>query len=283
MRHTIPEAEAILDQKFSVLDHGGVALLDYMGSDKAIEQAARVSFIGAEEEVRTAQQTEGLIRYLMRHKHTTPLEMVELKFWVKCPIFVARQFLRHRTASANEISARYAPLPNEFYLPELERMNRQSVSNKQGSSQDLIVEADQCREDMASFQTLARQDYERFLNADLAKELARINLPVSQYTEFVWKIDLHNLMHFLALRLDSHAQWEIRQYGEIMAEMTKKVAPLTFKAFEDYRLNAVTFSGPAMKALRQVVMGNPGLMRELLEDQGISEREIVETLKALDL
>lgn len=283
MRHTLPEAEAILDQNFPVLDHGGVALLDYMGSDKAIEQAARVSFVGAEKEIRTEQQTEGLIRYLMRHKHTTPLEMVELKFWVKCPIFVARQLLRHRTANTNEISARYAPLPNEFYLPELERMNRQSASNKQGSSPDLIVEADQCREDLASFQTRARQDYERFLDADLAKELARINLPVSQYTEFVWKIDLHNLLHFLALRLDSHAQWEIRQYGEIMAEMTKKVAPLTFKAFEDYRLNAVTFSGPAMKALRQVVMGDPGLMRELLENQGISEREIVETLKALDL
>lgn len=276
MRYTSPEAEKILDVKFPVLDHGGVALMDYMGNDYAIEAAARVSFVGGEAETRTKAQTEGLIRYLVQHKHTTPLEMVVLKFWVKCPIFVARQWIRHRMSTTNEISARYSTLPDEFYLPSLDRMNKQSVSNKQGSSSDIIPEAAECLEDMETFQERARQDYERYLNADLAKELARINLPVSQYTEFIWKIDLHNLMHFLALRLDDHAQYEIRKYAEVMADMVQKVAPIAFKAFEDYRLNAATVSSPVLDFLASC----PDVI-EGLRGHGVSERELKELAKKI--
>jgi len=282
MRHTVPAADELLDIKHPLLDHGGVALLDYMGSDKAIEQAARVSFVGDEEEERTEEQTRGLIRYLIRHKHTTPLEMVELKFWVKCPIFVARQWIRHRTANTNEISGRYTELPDEFYVPATSRMNAQSVSNKQGSAKTILPQADDLRDQISAGQVSARQDYEHFLKVDLAKELARINLPVSQYTEFVWKIDLHNLMHFLALRMDSHAQWEIREYGNVMAKMTQAVAPVAYEAFEDYRLNAVTFSGPVMDAIRdQMKFWGEAPMREMLKKHGVTGREADEVVRAL--
>lgn len=281
MRHTVPAADEILDIKHPLLDHGGVALLDYMGSDKAIEQAARVSFVGDEGEERTQEQTRGLIRYLIRHKHTTPLEMVELKFWVKCPIFVARQWIRHRTANVNEISGRYTELPDEFYVPATSRMNAQSVSNKQGSTKTVLPQAEELRDQIFAGQVSARQNYEHFLKVDLAKELARINLPVSQYTEFIWKIDLHNLMHFLALRMDSHAQWEIREYGNVMAKMAQAVAPVAYEAFEDYRLNAVTFSGPAMKAIRdQLKFWGETPMREMLKKHGVMGREADEVVRA---
>ncbi len=282
MRHNVPEADEILDQKVPLLNHGGVALLDYMGSDKAIEQAARVSFVGDEEEERTPEQTRGLIRYLVRHKHTTPLEMVELKFWVKCPIFVARQWIRHRTANVNEISGRYAALPDQFYVPDLDRINVQSKSNKQGSTAEVLEDAEDIRAHMEGFQSIAYRDYEDYLDKQMAKEIARINLPLSLYTEFVWKIDLHNLMHFLALRMDSHAQKEIRVFADAMADMTKRVAPVSFEAFEDYRLNAVSFSGPAMSALRTLLadLSEEDISAEL-ENYGVRGREAREVLAAL--
>jgi thymidylate synthase (FAD) len=287
-RHIVENAEKWLDKKVPVLDHGGVALIEYMGSDKAIEQAARVSFIGNEEEKRSEAQTRGLIRYLVRHMHTTPLEMVELKFWIKCPLFVARQWHRHRTASINEISGRYAEMPDEFYLPELKRMSKQSVSNKQGSSEEIIDRADAVRDMMALDQEHSRTKYELALDEGLAKELSRINLPLSQYTEYIWKIDLHNLMHFLRLRLDPHAQYEIRAFAEVMSNIVKDVCPLAWEAFEDYRLKAETVSRMEAEIIRENMKTSLHHMKDetlaaYLKNKGLSKREIKEFVKKFDI
>jgi len=252
-RHVVEAAEAMLDLRVPVHNKGGVALIEYMGSDRAIEEAARVSFIGSEDEVRLPAQTRGLIRYLMGNRHTTPLEMVELKFWVKAPMFVWRQWIRHRTASVNEISGRYVQLPDEWYLPEPQFINLQSDSNKQGRSEALVSTPD---DHVRSFNAEAHGAYgayENRLEAGMAKELARSNLPLSMYTEAIWKIDLHNLFHFLNLRLHPHAQWEIRAYAEVMRSIVKALVPVAWEAFEDFVLNAIHFSALEQMALREIL------------------------------
>lgn len=229
---------------WDVLDQGFVRLVDWMGDDAAVVQAARVSY---GEGTTNVNDDRGLIRYLMRHWHTTPFEMVEFKFHLKMPIFVARQWIRHRTASINEESGRYSVLKSEFYWPDAWRT--QSKSNKQGS-EGLVDEATSRMifEDLDSLYRGSAEFYEAMITEedeggpDVARELARIALPLSTYTEFYWKIDLHNLLHFLRLRLDSHAQQEIREVADPLAEVVQEICPHSWEAFEDYRLNAVTLS-----------------------------------------
>lgn len=266
------KGERMVGQRIDCLDHGFVELLDYMGDDKAIEEAARVSFTGGEEEERTPEQTNGLIRYLMRHRHTTPFEMVEFKLRIACPLFVWQQWLRHRTASINQLSSRYAAMPDLFYLPKPERVRLQSSSNKQGSADEVMQDAEREVAMFAAEQREARELYEARLESGMAKEVARINLPTSQYTVAIWKIDLHNLMHFLSLRLHEHAQEEIRVFSEAIADVVYQICPLAFKAFRDYRLDALTFSAGELVALRQLVLGE-GID---LDQLGLSSREQVE-------
>ncbi|MBL8072489.1 MAG: FAD-dependent thymidylate synthase [Nitrospira sp.] len=222
-RITTPEAEAILDKEFRVLDKGFVRLVDYLGGDSRIVAAARVSY-GAG--TKTVREDKGLINYLMRNDHTSPFEQVILTFHAKMPIFVARQWVRHRTARLNEISGRYSVMEDEFYVPPQEQLRRQSQNNKQARGEEELSADVQERilELLKKDQSNVYSNYEGMLNDGLARELARINLPLSLYTQWYWQIDLHNLFHFLKLRLDSHAQYEIRAYGEVMATMAKVVA-----------------------------------------------------------
>ena len=245
---TLPQAENILDKQFPCIDKGFVRLVDYMGGDDAIVQAARVSY-GAG--TKSVNEDRGLIRYLMRHLHTTPFEMVELKFHVKLPIFVARQWIRHRTANVNEYSGRYSIMKDEFYIPSPDAIHFQSTKNKQGRDENVedstrrevpAATRKNIIEELIAEQSAAYNNYEQLLELNIARELVRINLPVSLYTEWYWKIDLHNLFHFLRLRIDAHAQYEIRVYAEAMAEITKCVAPLAYEAFEDYILHSEKFS-----------------------------------------
>jgi len=255
MAHIIvPEAEAILDKEFPVLDKGFVRLIDYMGGDQRVVQAARVSYGPG---TKTVREDAALIDYLVSHQHTSPLEQVVLTFHCKMPIFVARQWMRHRTARINEISGRYSVMTDEFYLPPAETIKRQSRDNRQGRDQEDIPPelCAQVLHILREGQKRAYQDYETLLRDDIARELARINLPLSLYTQWYWQIDLHNLLHFLELRLDPHAQWEIRQYASTMAEITRKVAPLTYAAFERHILNAVHFSGKELAALVRLLSG----------------------------
>lgn len=240
-----------MTKRIDVLDHGFVELVDVMGDDQAIVDAARVSIAG--ENVRPVQENRGLIRYLMRKRHTTPFEMVELKFRAKMPIFVARQWVRHRTASINEMSARYSELPAESYTPLSIRLMRQSKNNKQGSALETVLNADLHVESFKRESDDAFSAYQNRLEAGMARELARINLPLSTYTQWVWKIDLHNLFHFLSLRLDSHAQYEIQVYAEAMAELIKPIVPLAYEAFEDYRLNGMFLTRHEVKALAKIL------------------------------
>ena len=272
----IPEAEALLDKEFPVLDHGFVRLIDYMGSDDAIVRAARVSY---GKDTRKISEDRGLIRYLMRHRHTSPFEMVELKFHVKLPIFVARQWIRHRTANVNEYSGRYSVMRNEFYLPKPDDVKFQARDNKQGrSKQDVPDELKrQLVAYLADSQHEAYENYERFIDQGLARELARINLPLSLYTEWYWKIDLHNLFHFLKLRLDHHAQKEIREYARVMAQMTKAVCPIAYEAFEDYVLNSFYFSASEMQAIAHTLTETSFDVDNLVA-QGLSKREARELL-----
>ncbi len=285
-RPTTPEAEEILGGYFPVLDHGFVALVDYMGSDEDVERAARVSY-GYGTRKRSA--TRGLVRYLRRHRHTTPSEMVELKFHCAMPMFVARQWIRHRTASVNEYSGRYSLMPLLFYRPELEHFALQSGSNRQGreaaASQPLYEEAvdrwERTRRE-------ASRDYGWLVGEDVARELARIDLPLSTYTQWYWKMDLHNLLHFLSLRADPHAQWEIREFAGTMAGMVKRVAPLSFEAWLDYDLGGASFSRAELGALARLLEpesdgairvrtdGPEGLSAEDLEQVGLSSREVRE-------
>lgn len=251
-RYYSPDADAMLETEVPVLDKGSITLLDYSGNDRAIEDAARVSFTGGDGEERTYEQRRGLIRYLMRHHHTTPFEMVELKFRVVCPIFVWRQWIRHRTANVNEISGRYAQLPDACYVPEVERLQKQAQSNKQGSAKELVDAPDLVRRDIEKKQGELREQYDHLLDHGLAKELARINVPVAQYTSAVWKIDLHNLFHFLRLRLDTHAQHEIRVYAEAMVPMVQAIAPIAWESFEDFRMHSMMFSRDEIKALAEL-------------------------------
>ncbi len=260
-RATVESLEEILYQALPVLDHGFVRVVDYMGDDAAVVQAARVSYGRG-----TKKKTEdkGLINYLMRHRHSTPFEMCEIKLHVKLPIFVARQWIRHRTANVNEYSARYSILDKEFYVPSPDHLAAQSDSNRQGRAEVLQGEyaqkvLDMLRQDAEQ----AYQNYEYLLNEDdqdpsrpgLARELARINLPVNFYTQWYWKIDLHNFMHFLSLRADSHAQYEIRVYAEVMLDILKRWVPFTYEAFTDYRMGGATLSGKALNVVRQLLSG----------------------------
>jgi len=238
-------------EKIKCLDQGFVQLVDVMGDDDAIVDAARVSISG--ENVRAVSENRGLIRYLMRHRHTTPLEMVEFKFRCKMPIFVARQWIRHRTASVNEMSGRYSEMPHEFYVPELEDIQLQAGKNKQGRDDSVMDNPDYWRDDFANEARASFDLYQDRIDAGMARELARANLPLSTYTQWIWKIDLHNLFHFLALRLHPHAQKEIRVFGEAMAGLIKPVVPLAYEAFEDYRLNGCFLTANDVLALQDLI------------------------------
>lgn len=257
LRATSAGMEAHLYKAIPVLDHGLIRVIDYMGDDAAITQAARVSYGKGTKAVSNEQ---GLIRYLMRHWHSTPFEMCEVKFHVKLPVFVARQWIRHRTANVNEYSARYSILDREFYIPEPDQLAAQSEVNNQGRGAVLEgAEAarvlDMLREDaMRSY-----DHYEDMLSDDgkqgLARELARMNLPANIYTQWYWKIDLHNLFHFLRLRADAHAQYEIRVYAEAMCGVVKDWVPLAYGAFEDYRLGGAQLSEAGVAALKRMLAG----------------------------
>jgi thymidylate synthase (FAD) len=264
-RATVPALEAVLYEPLPVLDHGFVRVIDYMGDDGAIVQAARVSYGKGTKKTR---EDEGLIRYLMRHRHTTPFEMCEIKFHVKLPIFVARQWIRHRMASVNEYSARYSIMDREFYLPKPDQLAAQSVQNRQGRGDVLTGgEAERVMQLLRDDAVHAYDHYEEMLNerqdgsqidagrTGLARELARMNLPLSYYTQWYWKIDLHNLFHFLAVRADSHAQYEIRVYAEIMLDLVSKWVPLAHAAFMDYRVGGAEISAKGLDVIRRMLAG----------------------------
>lgn len=234
---TTPTAEALLEKPFPVLDHGFVRLVDYMGSDARIVAAARTSYGPG---TKTVRQDKALIDYLLSHDHSSPFEQVVFTFHLKMPIFVARQLVRHRTARMNEISGRYSELKDEFYRPTPEKVRLQNKSNRQGS-RDEVVAPELCERALTLFAQGQKESfaaYKELIEADIARELARINLPLSLYTEMYWQIDLRNLLHFLALRLDGHAQYEIRVYAEAMAEIVKAVTPFTWESFERHTLGA---------------------------------------------
>ncbi len=285
-RPTIPAAEEILGQYFPVLDHGFVSLVDYMGSDEDVERAARVSYgFGT----RKVSQTRGLVRYLRRHRHTTPSEMVELKFHCAMPMFVARQWIRHRTASVNELSARYSLMPLLFYMPQQKHFALQSQSNKQGREggapeavyKEAVERWERLRED-------AGDAYGWMLEEDVAREIARIDLPVSTYTQWYWKIDLHNLLHFLSLRVDHRAQWEIQQFGQVIAAMVKRVAPLSYEAWIDYDLVAEPVTRVEREVLARLVEGSDdgiaardgaSVSTDEMKEMGLSAREVRELVE----
>jgi len=261
----VPEAEKILDKEFPVLNNGFVRLVDYMGGDKRIVQSARVSY---GEGTKTVREDAGLIDYLLRHQHTSPFEQVILTFHVKMPIFVARQWIRHRTARVNEISGRYSIMRDEFYLPADMDVAKQSTDNKQGRSTEPVSHeyAARVQEKLEDGQKQAYADYSELVESGLARELARVNLPLSLYTEMYWQIDLHNLFHFLKLRLDGHAQKEIRDYADVILEITRAVAPLATESFENYMRNGVNFSGEEMEDLRRMLDGKePSLTGKKLD------------------
>ena len=246
-----PGAEEWIGRKVPCLDQGFVYLVDAMGGDAAIVQAARVSYgLGT----KSVHEDRGLIRYLMRHQHSTPFEMVELKFHLKMPIFVARQMIRHRTANVNEYSGRYSVMPDEFYVPDVEQVTAQSSTNRQGGGDPVDAERARAVLDLIMReQRVVREGYEQMLEWDIRRELARINLGVAQYTEWYWKNDLHNVFRFLQLRLDAHAQYEIRVYAEAMAQIVRAVAPVAWEAFEDYQLHGTRFSRLELDALARLV------------------------------
>lgn len=290
-RPTIAAAEEVLGGYFPVLDHGFVSLVDYMGGDADIERAARVSY-GAG--TRRVSQMRGLVRYLQRHAHTTPSEMVEFKFHCCMPMFVARQWIRHRTASVNELSARYSLLPLLFYQPEADNFAYQSNVNNQGR-EDAPAPAELYADAIERWQRLRRQaadTYGWLLGEDVARELSRIDLPLSTYTQWYWKIDLHNLLHFLTLRVDAHAQWEIREYGKVMAGMLQRVAPLAFEAWLDYDVLGTRLSHAERTAIGRLLAADEGglavrerdghLDRRALGKLGLSGREIRELLAKIE-
>jgi len=274
-RAVAPALEEILYEPLPVLDHGFVRVVDYMGDDAAIVQAARVSYGRG---TKSVQNDAGLINYLMRHRHTTPFEMCEIKYHVKLPVFVARQWIRHRTANVNEYSARYSILDREFYIPEPEQLAAQSVSNRQGrgdvlEGQEAQWVLDTLRQDAET----AYGHYETMLNEGegsdpdrqgLARELARMNLPLNIYTQWYWKIDLQNLFHFLALRADPHAQFEIRVYAEAMLETVKRWVPLAYDAFVDNRLGGAELTAGQLGVIRRLLKGEEVTQ----ESSGLSKR-----------
>jgi thymidylate synthase (FAD) len=287
-RPTVHAAEEILGGYFPVLDHGFVALVDYMGSDEDIERAARVSYgFGT----RQVSQTRGLVRYLRRHRHTTPSEMVEFKFHCAMPMFVARQWIRHRTASVNELSARYSLMPLLFYRPDASQFKLQSRSNKQGregGAPDAVYR--EAIERWERLRTEAGATYRWLLEEDVAREIARIDLPVSTYTQWYWKIDLHNLLHFLSLRVDPRAQWEIQQFARVIAGMVKRVAPISYEAWVDYDLQSEPVTRVEREILARLVDGDDEAIAARdgarvsaaeMQDAGLSPREIRELVEKL--
>lgn len=265
MAHCIaPEAEKILDKEFKVLDKGFIRLVDYMGTDARIVQSARVSY---GEGTKTVREDAALIDYLLRNKHTSPFEQVVFTFHVKLPIFVARQWIRHRTARLNEISGRYSILKPEFYVPAGNDIALQSSDNKQGRMNEAVPQ-DLQNEVINSLQKQQEEiyaGYSKLLDKNIARELARINLPLSTYTEWYWQIDLHNLFHFLRLRMDAHAQKEIRDYAEVMFEICKTVTPLACASFKRHEKNGVNFSAEELKAIRNLIAG---------KDSGLHGKEL---------
>jgi thymidylate synthase (FAD) len=289
IRPTVPALDGMLGKEIRVLDAGFIRVIDYMGNDDAVVQAARVSYGTGTKSVR---EDAGLINYLMRHLHTTPFEMCEIKLHVKLPIFVARQWIRHRTANVNEYSARYSILDREFYVPSPEHLNLQSSSNRQGRGER--VAADEAERILRVIRDDSSRSYDRYIEllnegsqgqpldpdrSGLSRELARMNLTLNFYTQWYWKIDLHNLMHFLQLRADSHAQYEIRAYADAMLEILRAWVPKTYAAFLDHRLNAVRLSGPAMKVIRRLLSGE----EVTVENSGLSKREWEDLQKAISV
>ncbi len=269
-----PEADALLDKEFPVLDHGFVRLVDYMGGDDRIVQSARVSYGKG---TKTVRQDKGLIDYLMRHQHTSPFEQVILTFHLKMPIFVARQWVRHRTARMNEISGRYSVMTDEFYVPDPEHIHRQSQDNKQGRDESLPLpekEAEKVRSRMEELNKKAYELYQSILDEGVSRELARVNLPISLYTEFYWQMDLRNLLHFLHLRLGKHAQLEIRLYAETMGKIVKTVTPFAYEAFERHVLFGRQFSSLEIQAIRDKLAG---------KEPDLTERQMGEFLEKLEV
>ena len=288
-RVTAPELEKILYEAIPVLDHGFIRVVDYMGDDTSIVQAARVSYGKGTKKVNT---DAGLIKYLMRHWHSTPFEMCEIKYHVKLPIFIARQWIRHRTANVNEYSARYSILDKEFYLPTPENLAAQSQSNRQGRGD--VIKGDQAKKVLDLLKSDAERtykNYEEMLNerydgsiidekkSGLARELARMNLTLNTYTQWYWKTDLLNLMNFLRLRADDHAQYEIRAYADAMLDTLKKWVPTTYEAFMDYRVGGTEVSAKGKSTIQKLIKGE----KVSIEDSGLSKREWNELMIAFDL
>jgi len=278
-RDISPGVEELLYQPIPILDHGFIRVIDYMGTDAAIVQAARVSYGKG---TRKVNEDAGLINYLMRHRHTTPFEMCEIKFHIKLPIFIARQWIRHRTANVNEYSGRYSIMDKEFYIPAPEQLATQSQSNRQGRGETLEgKEAARVLELLRADATQAYGHYEEMLNEDaagnvldagrpgLARELARMNLTLNYYTQWYWKVDLHNLMHFLSLRADAHAQYEIRVYADAMLDILKAWVPITYNAFMDYRVGGASLSAKGLDAIKRMIGGE----QVTQEQSGMSKGE----------
>ena len=287
-RVTSPELEKVLYEAIPVLDHGFIRVIDYMGDDSSIVQSARVSYGKGTKKVST---DEGLIRYLMRHWHSTPFEMCEIKYHVKLPIFIARQWIRHRTANVNEYSARYSILDKEFYIPAKEQLSAQATNNRQGRGNLITGEqADEVLKILKDDAVRTYDNYEKMLNerfdgtiidekkSGLARELARMNLTLNSYTQWYWKTDLLNLMNFLFLRADSHAQYEIRVYAEKMLDTVKKWVPITHAAFLDYRVGAAHLSSKGLKIVKSMINGN----KVSFEDSGLGKREWNELMEVID-
>ena len=286
-RPVAPALEEILYQPVDVLDHGFVRVIDYMGDDSAVVQAARVSYGRG---TRKVSEDRGLIRYLMRHRHTTPFEMCEIKYHVKLPIFVARQWIRHRTANVNEYSARYSILDNEFYVPSTEHLATQSSANRQGRGSTLSgAEAARVLEILRADARLVYDHYTEMLNEDatgeplevsrqgLARELARMNLSLNFYTQWYWKIDLFNLLHFLGLRADDHAQYEIRAYAAAMLETVRRWVPHTYEAFMDYEMGGANLSAAGLDLVKRMIAGEVATQAK----SGLSKREWRELMAVL--
>jgi thymidylate synthase (FAD) len=287
-RVTSPELEKVLYEAIPVLDHGFIRVIDYMGDDSSIVQSARVSYGKGTKKVST---DEGLIKYLMRHRHSTPFEMCEIKYHVKLPIFIARQWIRHRTANVNEYSARYSILDKEFYLPAKDQLATQSESNRQGRGDVLQGKrAEEVLDILKEDATRTYNNYEKLLNekfdgtkidekkTGLARELARMNLTLNTYTQWYWKTDLLNLLNFLFLRVDSHAQYEIRVYAEKMLDTVKKWVPITYQAFMDYRVGAVEISSKGLEVIKSMILGKEVSQKE----SGLSKREWNELIGRLN-
>jgi len=289
LRPSVPALEEILFQALPVLDHGFVRVVDYMGDDAAVVQAARVRYGRGTKKV---SEDRGLVNYLMRHRHTTPFEMCEIKYHVKLPIFVARQWIRHRTANVNEYSARYSILDNEYYLPKPEHLAAQSKANRQGRDQVLSgKEAERVFDLLKKDSELVYEHYMEMLNegetgepldperSGLARELARMNLSLAFYTQWYWKTNLHNLMHFLSLRADAHAQYEIRVYADVMLDTLKRWCPISYDAFMEYRLGGAHLSKTGLAAIKRMIAGE----KVDQKSSGLNSREWRELIAVLGL